>query len=98
MRKFLLACFATAGLAIAALATPTAQAAPIAPAGLATVDQASPIEQVRLVCNRWGRCWRTGPRYYRPRVYGPRFGVYVGPRYRYGWRHRCYWRHGRRWC
>jgi hypothetical protein len=29
-------------------------------------------DQVRLVCNRWGRCWRTRG--------------YHG--YRYGWRHR----------
>ena len=34
-----------------------------------------------LVCNEWGRCWRTGPRYYRYGYYGPRH--YYGPRYGY---------------
>ena len=50
---------------------------------------AAPIEQVRLVCNQWGRCWRTGPRYYgygydgaRP-YYGRGYGYYGGGPYGY---------------
>jgi hypothetical protein len=64
----------------------SASAFPAAP-----IDQvASPIEQVRLVCNEWGRCWRTGPRYYRYGAYGPRryygpgYGYYGGPYGYYG--------------
>lgn len=57
-------------------------------------ERAGVAEQVRLVCDRYGRCWRTpgyGPRYgYAPRYgYGPRYGYYGGPRvrpYRYGYR------------
>ena len=69
-------------------ASSAASAMPIAPA-----PQVSNIEQVRIVCDDWGRCWRRpnyyyygGPGYYAPRVYGPRF--YGG--YGYG-------RWGRRW-
>lgn len=52
-------------------------------------------QEVRLVCDEWGRCWRTPPRrHYRPHYYGP--PRFVGPpRYRgepYGdaprWRYR----------
>lgn len=45
---------------------------------------------VRLVCDEWGRCWRTGPRYdrygyYGPRrYYGPGYGYYGGPYGYYG--------------
>lgn len=49
----------------------------------------SDVEQVRLVCDAYGRCFRTAPR----RYYGG------GPVVRYGYggyRHRG-WRHGRRW-
>ena len=46
-------------------------------------EVASPVEQVRLVCNEWGRCWRTGPRYYRYGYYGPR--RFYGPGYGYGY-------------
>nr|WP_245288252.1 hypothetical protein [Bradyrhizobium sp. Ec3.3] len=68
---------------------------PIAP----PVASVSGIEQVRLVCNEWGRCWRQ-PDYYRPYgYYRPRdddewrdryryrhsYGYY-GPRYEGGWR------------
>jgi hypothetical protein len=53
------------------------------PIGLATnTGIASNVEQVRLVCDAYGRCFRTGGYYY------------GGPRYRGGW-HRG-WR-GRRW-
>jgi hypothetical protein len=55
---------------------------PVAPA-----PQVSNVEQVRMVCDVWGRCWWRPnyyyygpPRYYGPRFYGPR---YYAPRYRY---------------
>jgi len=44
---------------------------------------ASGVDQVRLVCNEWGRCWHRPDydRAYRPRAY---FGDgYERPRYRY---------------
>ena len=81
MRNAIFGLAAAAALAIGA--TSAASAFPVAP----LQEQASPVEQVRLVCNEWGRCWRTGPRYYRygygPRYYGPRYGYY-GPGYGYG--------------
>lgn len=75
-------------------ASSPASAMPVAPAP--ATAQVSDVEQVRMVCDAWGRCfWRPnyygyygapapyyGPRYYGPRYYGPR--VY-GPRY-YGYR------------
>jgi hypothetical protein len=77
----------------AIVASPAASAMPIAPAP--ATPQVSDVEQVRMVCDAWGRCfWRPnyyggyygprpsyGPRYYGygPRYYGPR---YYGPRYR----------------
>lgn len=60
--------------------------------GLAGVKAPSAsTEQVRWICNRWGRCW------WRPNYYGA-YGYY-GPRRYYGygpgWRHRGWgWRHG----
>jgi len=81
---------AAASLLAALGATPAASAMPVAPA-----PRVAPhAEQVRMVCDAYGRCWRQpnyaygyryapyyGPRYYAPRVY-PR---YYGPRY-YGYR------------
>lgn len=90
MRKSILSL--AAGASFAVLGASSASAFPVAPLG----EIASPVEQVRLVCDRWGRCWRTGPRFYRhgyygPRrywgpgygYYGPRYGYYGGPRYGY---------------
>lgn len=73
-------------------ASSPASAMPVAPAP--ATPQVSDVEQVRMVCDAWGRCfWRPnyygyygapapyyGPRYYGygPRYYGPR--VY-GPGY-----------------
>jgi len=72
----------TTAAAVSALAGGTASAFPAAPLG----EIASPVEQVRLVCDDWGRCWRTGPRYYRYGYgYGPRYGYYG---HRYGYYHR----------
>lgn len=71
----------------ALMASPAASAMPIAAAPVA--PEASNVEQVRMVCDAWGRCfWRPnyygyygprpyyGPRYYGPRVYGPRYYGY----------------------
>lgn len=73
-------------------ASSAASAMPIAPAP--ATPQVSGVEQVRMVCNAWGRCWWRpnyygyyGPRpYYGPRFYGP--PRYYGPRYygHYGYR------------
>ena len=57
----------------------TASAMPI---GLATnTDIASNVDQVRLVCDGYGRCFRTHGYGY---DYGPRYGYHYGERYR-GW-------------
>ena len=46
-----------------ALLVSAASAAPLKPAAVGT-PEASNIEQVRVVCDQFGRCWRTGgPRY-----------------------------------
>lgn len=84
MHKSALAAFAAATIV-------SASSAMASPLGLTSSPPAvsSMVDQVRLVCNQWGRCWRTGPRfvygggYYRPRpFYGPRY--YGGPHYRHG--------------
>ena len=85
--------FALVGLAAlggAALSTETASAMPI---GSVTIpDIASNIDQVRLVCNAYGRCWRAP---------GYAYGYYGGgPVIRYGYGGYGYgrgWRGGRRW-
>ena len=69
MRYALLATLATAGT----IAAGAASAMPLSNLST-TVQNDNGIEQVRLVCNRWGRCWHTGPRYYRS--YGPDYGYY----------------------
>lgn len=71
----------------ALMASPAASAMPIASAPVA--PEVSNVEQIRMVCDAWGRCfWRPnyygyygprpyyGPRYYGPRVYGPRYYGY----------------------
>lgn len=72
------------------------------PAANQMTNQASGVDQVRYVCNAWGRCWwrpNYYPRhryYYGPRpFYGPHF--YYGPRYHRGWggHHHHHW--GHRW-
>lgn len=87
--------FVVASLFGALAASSTASAMPAAPAPAA--PQVSDIEQVRMVCNAWGRCW------WRPNVYygyGPGYGYYGPPRY-YGpryYRPRAYGYYGyRRW-
>jgi hypothetical protein len=56
------------GLAVSASAMPIQK--------LDTGITAPQVDQVRLVCNRWGRCWHTG-------YYGYRRGYYG---YARGWR------------
>ncbi|MET3220147.1 hypothetical protein ABIE85_007164 [Bradyrhizobium diazoefficiens] len=75
-----------AAAAVASLAT-AASAAPLNPGGLAPVEKAN-VEQVRLVCDEYGRCFRTrGPRYvqryYDDDAYVARrsYGYYGGPGY-----------------
>src|SRR5258708_34336939 len=63
---------------LAGFGATNASATPIAPP-LAPI---SGVEQVRLVCNDWGRCWRQ-PDYYRPYGYYRRYGDD-------DWRHRRY--------
>jgi hypothetical protein len=94
MRKLLIAGLAAAGLGFSALIAAPAQALPIAPAGVtAAIDQASPVEQARYVCNRWGRCWWRGRRHWR----GYGFYGFYRPGWHGRWRH-CGWRHHHRWC
>jgi hypothetical protein len=75
-----------AAAAVASLAT-AASAAPLNPGGLAALETAN-VEQVRLVCDEYGRCFRTrGPRYvqryYDDDAYVARrsYGYYGGPGY-----------------
>ena len=63
--------FAAAALCGGFIAT-GASAMPIAPV---PTDNATNVEQVHLVCNEWGRCWR------RPNYYGGGYGYYARPRY-----------------
>ena len=84
-------------VALAALAATGASAMPIAPSTAPALN----VEQVRWVCNEWGRCWYQRD-YYRPYGYyrrydddewreryryRPSYGYY-GPRWDhgYGWR------------
>ncbi len=86
--------FALAGLAALAGVGLAGSASAAMPNGLPQgAAPAGHVENVRIVCDVYGRCWRRpnfyygGPRYYgggygyygRPRFYGPRF--YGG-----GWR------------
>ncbi len=73
-------------------ASPAASAMPIAPTP--ATPQVSDVEQVRTVCNQWGRCWWQ-PNYGYGYGYGP--GYYGPPRY-YAPRPRYYGYYGyRRW-
>jgi hypothetical protein len=80
--------------ALAALAASSADAMPISPPGAPTLN----VEQVRWVCNEWGRCWHQRD-YYRPYGYYRRYDDewreryryrhsydYYGPRWDHGWR------------
>jgi len=93
--KLKFAVFGLAALGSAALASGPALAA--MPNGIPQADRvasglAADVDQVRMVCNQWGRCW------WRPNYYGA-YGYYGGPRRYYGgprpwgWGHR----HWHRW-
>lgn len=86
LRMALLAAAAAIGLAASAGSASAAMTN-----GLAGVKATSAsTEQVRWVCNRWGRCWRR-PNYYAYGYYGPRYYGY-GPGWGWGYRHRG-WHH-----
>jgi|SRR5687768_2216982 hypothetical protein len=75
MNKLLISLLAGAG----ALVATSAQAAPLSPVA-PVLDNG--VENVRLVCDQFGRCWRQrGPRV----VYHDSYNYYGGPRY--GYRH-----------
>ena len=82
-----------------ALGAGSASAMPNGLAAGGSVGQSGAVEQVRLVCDAYGRCFHRpnyGYGYGRPRYYGggPRF--YGGPR-RYGYGGRGYGYGGGRW-
>src|SRR5216684_2518100 len=69
-------------LGATALLTTAAVAAPMNPAGIQS-PEASKVDQVRLVCNEYGRCYRVrGPRYVQ-RSYGDYDGYYARRSYGY---------------
>jgi len=89
--------FAVLGLAaMGGVALASGQAMAAMPNGIPQADRvasgpAAHVDQVRMVCNAWGRCW------WRPNFYRS-YGYYAGPRRfygprAYGWGHR----HWRRW-
>jgi hypothetical protein len=83
MKKIVLT--SIAGLA---LLTSAAGAAPLSPGAIGS-SELSNIEQVRMVCNEYGRCWHTrGPRYVERYVdddsYVVRRGYYDRPYGYYG--------------
>lgn len=67
-----LAIAAAVALGAGVFATAPASAAPMVDPFVngATESGAPTAEKARVVCNAWGRCWRTAPRYYAPRFYG----------------------------
>lgn len=76
------------GALAATIVASSAGAAPLAPAAGASTEMAN-VDQVRLVCDEYGRCYRTrGPRYVQ-RYYGGddgyvvrrSYGSYGGPGY-----------------
>ncbi len=71
MSRAILVMSAALAMGAAVLAAP-ATAAPMADRGVlnAIQQEQAQVEKARVVCNAWGRCWRTGPRYYAPRFYG----------------------------
>jgi hypothetical protein len=76
---------ASLAVGAATLFVSTADAAPLMPVAPA-IDNG--VENVRLVCNEWGRCWRVrGPRYGYRGSYG-----YYAPDYGYGYRRPYYHR------
>ena len=77
MNKVLISLLAGAGALIAT----SAQAAPLSPVA-PVID--SGVENVRLVCDEYGRCFRQrGPRY----IYRDSYNYYGGYGPQYGYRH-----------
>ena len=79
--------FALAGLvALGGAALASGHASAAMSNSIPGVGTASNVEQVRLVCDAYGRCFRTGPRFYGggPRFYGG--GGYGRPRFSGGGR------------
>ncbi|MHC2621175.1 hypothetical protein ACVIW2_003207 [Bradyrhizobium huanghuaihaiense] len=79
--KLKLAVLGLAAMGGMALASGPALAA--MPNGIPQADRiakgpAADVDQVRMVCNAWGRCW------WRPNYYGA-YGYYGGPRRFYGY-------------
>jgi hypothetical protein len=87
MRKLSPAVIGVAAIGAFVALSSGAEAMPI---GLPASHRVSNVDQVRWVCNPWGRCW------WRPNYYiAPAYGYYgYGPRFGYygGWHH-----HWRRW-
>ena len=84
--------FALAGLLSLAAVGLAPQTASAIPNGLPHANLITNVEQVRWVCNPWGRCW------WRPNYYGA-YGFYPVPRFGHRhWGHR-HWGHRgwRRW-
>ena len=82
LRSALVGLMAVGGVALSAGAASAAM-----PNGLPTSNQVSYVDQVRWVCNPYGRCW------WRPNYYGA-YGFYGVPRFygrpwggHRGWRH-----------
>lgn len=84
--KLKLALIGLAALGGAAISSGSASAA--IPNGIPNADQITRPEQVRLVCDWRGVCWRTGPRFYGT------YGYYGPPR---PWVRRHYWHRWHRW-
>jgi hypothetical protein len=59
---------------------PAQAASPALGAGAMARPTGTSLTEAALVCNAWGRCWRSRPRYYRY-VYRPRIGCRTGLRY-----------------
>jgi hypothetical protein len=79
MPKAVLAILVSAA-ALGSIAATSAQAMPIARSARPPAE----VDQVRYVCNEWGRCWWR-PDYYRPYGYYRYRDHDEGPRY-YGYR------------
>ncbi|HMN73668.1 MAG TPA: hypothetical protein PKA55_17550 [Rhodoblastus sp.] len=79
MSKALLAVSAALAMGAAVFVAP-ASAAPMADRGVVAAIQQdhAQVEKARIVCDRFGRCWRR-PNYWGPRFVGP---GYVAPIYR----------------
>ncbi|MGB3867172.1 MAG: hypothetical protein WBA29_16285 [Xanthobacteraceae bacterium] len=69
------------------------------PASNQLSNQMTGVDQVRYVCDGWGRCWwrpnyyprhryHYGPRFYGPGFYGPRFHRGWGGHHHRHWGHR----------